>query len=394
MKVLVINAGSSSLKYSLFLGHDLQLIYHGLVDHLEIHPGDEEITLEHHEAEKYIDAFAQIENRLQELGCLSTICELSAIAHRVVHGGEIFHEPVIIDNDVIQSIEELTPLAPIHTPANLAPIKFIAGHYPSIEQVAVFDTAFHQTLPDYAYHYALPDQLYQQHQIRKYGFHGSSHEFIVERFADLHDKPVEECNLISLHLGNGASVCAIEMGESIDTSMGFTPLEGLVMGTRSGDLDPAIPLYLIKRLGYSADQVYHLLNEQSGLLGLCGESDMRTILEVIDNPEIENHAAELAIELYVYRLNKIIGSYMAIMDEVDAIVFTGGIGENAAAIRELVINGFSTMLNLEVDESENEAMIAGQEGVISTETSSIPVWVIPTDEEWQIAQHALSLVEE
>lgn len=382
MKILVLNAGSSSLKYSLFSGADSHLVTHGLIEHL----GEAEGGKSHQQA------LNEIETALKEQDLINHLGDCEAIAHRVVHGGEEFHEPVIIDQNVITTIEGLCELAPLHNPVNLAPITAVKALYPDLIQVAVFDTAFHQSMPDYAYHYAIPNQFYHHHHIRRYGFHGSSHEYIVNRYAQLNDCPVEECNLISLHLGNGASICAIEGGESIDTSMGFTPLEGVIMGTRCGDLDPAIPLYMIRHLDLSADEVDTLLNKKSGLLGICGDNDMRSIIE---KAETGDDDASLAIDMFVYRINKLVGSYLAVMEEVDAIVFTGGIGEHSALIRTQIIDGFSPRLNLLMDEALNEA-VANQdnEGMISDPDSDIELWVIPTDEEWQIAQHALDLIEE
>lgn len=379
MKILVINAGSSSLKFSLFCGPQSDLAEHGLIEHLGEKDG-----------KTHEDAINEVESILKQKGLAENLGDCEAIAHRIVHGGEEFHEPVLIDDHVIETIDELSELAPLHNPANLLPVQLIKTKYPQLTQVAVFDTAFHQTMPDYAYHYAIPNYFYEDHQIRRYGFHGTSHEYIVQRFAQLTEREIEECNIISLHLGNGASICAIEFGESIDTTMGFTPLEGVVMGTRCGDLDPAIPIYMIHHLGFSSEEVDTILNKKSGLLGICGENDMRSVMA---NSENNDAAATLAIDMYVYRINKLVGSYLSIMDEVDAIVFTGGIGEHATAIREQIMEGFSTRLNILVDEEKNNHLSEqGNEGEISHEDSEIAVWVIPTDEEWQIAQHALELI--
>jgi len=397
MQILVINAGSSSLKYSaytVFQDNTLVMTDHDQVEHIGTPDIQEPLCSTPEEMEShvsdYIHAFKKIEVQLQTKGIIDKLSDFKVIAHRVVHGGEAFHEPVVIDHDLIHHIEELSHLAPLHNPVNLASIKFIAKHYPMIEQVAVFDTAFHQTLPDYAYRYALPNSLYETHQIRKYGFHGSSHEYILNRYADLNDTLPSECNLISVHLGNGASVCAIEMGESIDTSMGFTPLEGLVMGTRSGDLDAAIPIHLINTLGYSPHEVDDILNHQSGVFGLSGISDM---LQLEIQASQNNHAATLALDIYCYRINKIVGSYLSVMDQVDAIVFTGGVGEHSETIREIVINNFSARLHLSLDEDLNEMLAQhSHEGIISSHSSDIDIWVIPTDEERQIAQHAMHLM--
>lgn len=378
MKILVLNAGSSSLKFSLYIGEDSHLALHGNIANLTEDPDLEPGKKTHQ------DALIEIEAKLKSAGLAENLGDCDAVGHRVVQGGEAFHEATVIDDHVIKIIEDLSQLAPLHNPVNLIPIYQISDHYPNLTQIAVFDTSFHLTLPDYAYRYAIPDQLYHEHHIRRYGFHGTSHLHIAKQFADIEEMNLEEVCLISIHLGNGASVCAIEYGESIDTSMGFTPLEGLVMGTRSGSCDPAIPLYLIRQLGYSADKVDHLLNHESGLKGLSGISDMRNLLEAVENDEQE---AELALDVFIYRINQIIGSYLAVMDEVDALVFTGGIGENSVVIRERVLEGFSTRFGIEIDYAENEE----SEGIacITTENSELAAWVIPTDEELEIAKQVL-----
>lgn len=376
MKILVLNAGSSSLKFSLFDGSPLQLMKHGLIEHL-----GESIE---GKVKTHGDALREIEGTLQEAELATHLGDCDAVGHRVVHGGELFSEPTEINDIVIKQIATLTQLAPLHNPANLLPIKFLAKTYPNLKQVAVFDTAFHQTLPDYAFHYAIPNSLYQEHQIRRYGFHGTSHKYISHQMASVMELPDDEVHLISMHLGNGASICAIEHGESIDTSMGFTPLEGLVMGTRSGDCDPAIALYLIKQLGYSAEEVDEIFNKHSGLKGLCGESDMR---EVIDLASSDDPDAQLALDLFTYRINKIAGSYLAIMDELDALVFTGGIGEHSALIREMVLTNFSSRFGIEIDFEAND--LAQGVTCITTPESEIQAWVIPTDEELEIAQQVI-----
>lgn len=332
MKILVLNAGSSSLKYSFFVGADSHLATHGLIENLEE-------PIKGQAVKTHGDALFEVEARLRQAGLADNLGDCDAVGHRVVQGGEAFHEATLINEEVIQTIDELGQIAPLHNPINLIPIRFIADQYPNLKQVAVFDTSFHLTLPDYAYRYAIPNDLYDQHQIRRYGFHGTSHLHVSKHLARVLDLPQEEICLISIHLGSGASVCAIEYGESIDTSMGFTPLEGLVMATRSGDCDPAIPLYLIRELGYSAESVDHLLNHESGLKGLCGISDMRSLITAAKEGSQE---AQIALDIFTYRVNKIVGSYLAIMDEVDALVFTGGIGEHSAVIRERVLEGFST----------------------------------------------------
>lgn len=376
MKILVLNAGSSSLKYSLFNGADSHLVAHGVVDHL-----GEQADRDH------LFALKHIEQELKDKGLEQNLGDCDAIGHRVVHGGEAFHAPVRVTSDVINTIDALSEIAPLHNPANLIPIQLIAQHFPELPQVAVFDTAFHQTLPDYAFHYALPKRYYKQHQIRRYGFHGTSHQYIAKRLAKQLGKPLEKVNLISMHLGNGASVCAIENGQSIDTSMGFTPLEGLIMGTRTGDLDPSIPIYMMQHLGMDVHEVDMLMNKQSGLLGLAGQNDMRSLL---DNRHHGDADAELAIKMFNYRLIKIVGSYLSVMDSVDALVFTGGIGEHAAEIRQAVIAGFGKQVGLALNAAKNENLSG--ERCISAPDSRFAIWVIPTDEEWEIAQQTLNLV--
>ncbi|MBN2606968.1 MAG: acetate kinase [Thiotrichales bacterium] len=378
MKILVLNAGSSSLKYSLYIGADTHLALHGNIDNLTEDP-EQELGKKTHE-----EALLEVEAKLKSAGYCEHLGDCDVIGHRVVQGGEAFHEATIIDEEVIETLEELCQLAPLHNPINLIPIYHITERFPNLTQVAVFDTSFHLTMPDYAYRYAIPNDLYHEHHIRRYGFHGTSHLHIAKQLAETLEMDLESISLISMHLGNGASACAIEYGESIDTSMGFTPLEGLIMGTRSGNCDPAIPLYLIRELGYTADEADYLLNHESGLKGLCGISDMRSLVEAAASG---HHEAEVALDMFTYRLNKVVGSYLAVMDEVDALVFTGGIGENSALVRERVLDGFSTRFGIEIDYAANEEV----DGIslITTENSEIAVWVIPTDEELEIAQQVI-----
>lgn len=378
MMILVLNAGSSSLKYSLFDRLDQQCLIDGVIEKLDETPEND-----------HAYALQKIDQILRSEGFNQGLATCHAVGHRVVHGGEIFYRPTLINREVIDTIEELATLAPLHNPVNLLPIRYLAQHYPKLEQVAVFDTAFHHTLPDYAYRYALPNALYDQYQIRRYGFHGISHQYISKQMAELLDKPVEQINLIIMHLGNGASVCAVEDGESMDTSMGFTPLEGLVMGSRSGDLDPAIPVYLIRQLGYSANEVDQLLNKRSGLVGLCQHNDMRDIIQLAEQGEL---TAQLALDLFIYRLIKQVGSYLAILDEVDALVFTGGIGEHSALIREEVLTGFSQFFGIEVDFEANDRLEGA--GIITTRASLMAAWVLPTDEAFEIADQTEALLRE
>lgn len=329
----------------------------------------EEIKDNRHEA---------LESILKELG------RIDVVAHRVVHGGEYFSQAVFIDDAVIQKINLLSSLAPLHNPANLDGILTAKAILPKSIQVAVFDTAFHQTMPKSSYIYALPKELCQEHHIRRYGFHGTSHSYLLKECSKLLHKNVDELNLITLHLGNGASVTAIKNGKSFDTSMGFTPLEGLVMGTRSGDFDPAITLYLLRH-GMSVDEVDTLLSKKSGLKGLCGQSDVREIIARDD----EN--AYLAIEIMTQRIKKYIGAYVALLGRVDAIVFSGGIGEHSLQIRRMSLEGLDVAFGILLDEQHNRIALDEPE-LISQERSKIAVYEIPTDEEFEIASQTKELL--
>lgn len=341
MRVAVINSGSSSLKFKLFDMSSEEVIYSLLVENVGV-KGSKIKT--HHEALESLEV---------------DFSNIDIIGHRVVHGGEEFSEPTIVDERVIQKIEELTHLAPLHNPANLEGILVAKEKAPNTKQVAVFDTAFHSQMPEEAYLYALPFEMYEKHKIRRYGFHGTSHSYLLKECASLLKKDAKELNIITLHLGNGASACAIQNGISIDTSMGFTPLEGLVMGTRCGDIDPAIVLYMQRDLGFSIKRIDEMLNQKSGLLGICDSSDIREILSHDDSK------SKLAIDIMVRRVKKYIGSYMALLGSVDAIVFSGGIGENSQFIRDRIMDG----------------NIAGE----------IPILVIKTDEELEIARQCLNM---
>ncbi len=332
MRVAVINTGSSTLKFKLFEMPSAKVLHEQLLEF----KADDTIS---QEIEKLDVDFSKVD----------------VIGHRVVHGGEQFVQPVIIDDAVINAVEALIPLAPLHNRANLAGIKSIQKKFAHIPQVAVFDTAFHASLKKEAYLYALPYDLYEKEQIRRYGFHGSSHSYLLKAAAKKLAKEPQKTNIITLHLGNGASVCAIKNGKSIDTSMGFTPLEGLVMGTRSGDLDPAIVTYLERELGYSYDEIDTILNKKSGLFGLCGESDVRTILNAADEK------SKLAIDIMVRRIQKYIGAYMILLEDVDAIVFSGGIGEHSEYIRERVMdNKIIKNIKALVIETDEELEIANE----------------------------------
>ncbi|MBV5311191.1 acetate/propionate family kinase [Chromatium okenii] len=399
MKVLVLNAGSSSIKYQLFDSAEWRVLAHGLIARIGEAEGELKLN--------WYDAAGAAQSRqetrpipthqagldlliadLRERGLLADVAELAAIGHRVVHGGPNFNHPMIVDDAVVAEIESVIPLAPLHNPGHLAGIAVARQLFPSVPSVAVFDTAFHQTMPPTAYRYAIPEFLYTEHRIRRYGFHGTSHHYVAKRAAALLGKPLAKCNLITLHLGNGASASAIRSGQCVDTSMGLTPLEGLVMGTRCGDIDPAVAIYALKNLGLDADGVDQLLNRQSGLLGICGVNDMR---EIDLRAAAGDAAAELAIGITAHRLKKYIGAYFAELGAVDAIVFTGGIGENAAGIRQRSCADLER-LGIVLDDTLNAARKPSGERRISTPASAVQVLVIPTNEELEIAQQALAAV--
>jgi acetate kinase len=322
---------------------------------------------------------------------VGSVAEIGAAGHRLVHGGERFVRSVAIDDEVIRGIEENIDLAPLHNPANLKGIQAVRAVLgPSVPQVGVFDTAFHHTLPERAYLYAIPYSLYRRHRVRRYGFHGTSHRFVAYRYRQLTGRSREDTRIVTLHLGNGCSACAISGGVSVDTSMGFTPLEGLVMGTRSGDVDPAVLDYVAAKEGLSLGEVEALLNKQSGLLGISGlTNDMRELLAEAE--EHDDRRAWLAIEIFCYRARKYVGSYMAAMGGADAVVFTGGVGENSAAIRGQICRDLE-WAGIRVDDAANRATTGGAEGRVSPEGAGTEVWVIPTDEELLIARDTWRVV--
>ncbi len=397
MKILVLNAGSSSLKFQLFGLPDLQVLASGLIEQIgdeQSHArltlfnaaGDEQTLKRTMVVAEHRQAIMVMAELLRESGVMTDIKELAGIGHRVVHGGEAFHEPVLIDDSVLAAVEELIPLAPLHNPANLIGIRVAMEHAGTIPQVAVFDTAFHQTIPDYGYLYALPYTLYEEQKVRRYGFHGTSHGYVAGQAAHYLGKPLAELNIISLHLGNGASAAAVQGGKCIDTSMGLTPLEGLIMGTRSGDLDPAILFYLARETGMDIDDLDRLLNKQSGLKGICGENDMRTITELAQQGDDQ---ARLALTMFCYRLKKYIGAYIAALGGVDCIVFTGGIGENSAIVRQMSCQGLER-LGISLDTEKNERRKEILE--IQRADSLVKILVVPTDEELEIATQTMQVI--
>ncbi|NCC30084.1 MAG: acetate kinase, partial [Gammaproteobacteria bacterium] len=336
------------------------------------------------------DGIDRIVKALHETRVLGDVSELAVIGHRVVHGGEHFKRPTIVDDAVVDAIRDVMPLAPLHNPAHLVGIEVARRLFPTVPSVAVFDTAYHQTMPRTSYRYAIPEWLYREHRIRRYGFHGTSHYYVAKRAAAMLGRPLQSCNLITLHLGNGSSATAIHDGKSVDTSMGLTPLEGLVMGTRCGDIDPAIHFFLAKNLGLEIDAIEDLLNRRSGLLGISGVNDMR---EIDRMAEEGNDGAELAIGITSHRIKKYIGAYYAELGRVDAVVFTGGIGENDAEIRCRACEGLEN-LGIKMDDSANFALEERGERCISTPESAVQVLVIPTNEELEIAQQALAAASE
>jgi acetate kinase len=365
MKILVLNAGSSSLKFNLF----------------DSAP-DSETVLAKGEVERVATMSDAIKSLFDRLGTT----DVDAVGHRVVHGGDLFYKSVIIDPEVEKQIDELSILAPLHNPHNLEAYRAAREHLPNATHVAVFDTAFHHTLPPRAYIYGLPYEYLTVRKIRRYGFHGISHRYVSWRFAQLHGKTRADYKMITGHLGNGCSVCAIEHGKSVDTSMGFTPLEGLIMGTRSGDIDAGAVLHLITHECIPAPLLLHALNSASGLKGISGVSnDMRDLLRETAHG---NQRAELAVDAFCYRVRKYIGAYLAAMNGADVLIFSGGIGENAAAIRAQICDGLGN-LGIAIDKEANEQESHGARQVGS---SSIPVWVVPTDEELLIARDTLRCI--
>ncbi|GHU53796.1 acetate kinase [Clostridia bacterium] len=396
MKILVLNCGSSSLKYQLFDMEDESVLAKGLCERIAIDgavlkhspTGKDSFTLET-PMKDHNDAISAVISALldKEHGVISDISEVNAVGHRVVHGGEAFSTSVVINEEVKKAISDCAEIAPLHNPPNLMGIEACEKIMNGTPQVAVFDTAFHQTMPPKAFLYAIPYELYEKYKIRKYGFHGTSHKYVAAQAAKLIGKPIEDLKIITCHLGNGASVCAVSGGKSVDTSMGFTPLEGLVMGTRSGDIDPAVIPFIAAKENKNIKEVEAILNKQSGVLGVSGvSSDFRDI----ENAEKDgNNRAKLSLELFYYRVAKYVGEYAAAMNGVDAIVFTAGLGENSGAARKIVC-GYLTYLGLSVDDSK--IGVRGQEIDFATADSKIRALAIPTNEELVIARDTKELL--
>ncbi len=398
MNILVLNSGSSSVKYKLFDMKAETVRAAGLVEQV----GERESRITHRwsTSGNYYDkrvtqqpvadhrqALKLIGTMLRETEILADPGRLDGIGHRVVHGGEVFREPVVITQAVIEVIRDTVSLAPLHNPANLAGVEVALDFAPQVPQVAVFDTAFHQSLPPHAYLYAIPYELYEKSHVRRYGFHGISHQYVSRKAARLLNREEDSTNLITLHLGNGASATAVRGGRSVDTSMGMTPLAGLMMGTRCGDLDPSIPFYLEQRNGTQSEQIQALLNQESGLKGICGISDMRDIERLAREG---NERAKLAIDMYCYHIRKYIGSYLPLLDRLDAVVFTGGIGENSPHIRARCCRGLEH-LGITLDEDRNKKPVDHAIEVQGTSSSS-RILVIRSDEELEIAHQSVALI--
>jgi len=392
--ILVVNSGSSSIKYQIIEMEDEQVLAKGLIERVGTGNG----TITHtgpdgeHVAERpildHIAGFRAMTEACNTYGPRLDEVPIAAVGHRVVQGGSRFVAPTIIDDAVIHTIEEISPLAPLHNPPNLLGIEAARRTFPDIPHVAIFDTAFHQTMPEEAYTYAIDANIARQHRIRRYGFHGTSHKYVSEKAASFLQRPLAEVNTIVLHIGNGVSACAVRGGKSVDTSMGMTPLEGLMMGTRSGDIDPGILFHLNRQAGMTIDQFDDMLNRRSGLLGMTGSSDMRDVLESVAHGE---KRAKLALETYCYRLKHYVGAYVALLGRVDAIAFTAGIGENAAEVRALALSNLEH-IGIRIDEARNTSPNRGIRR-ISTDDSNIAVLVIPTNEELEIARQTSGAIE-
>ncbi len=396
MKILVLNCGSSSVKFKLFDMDKKIVLTQGGIEKLGMKDSFLKMTLPNGEKKVFNDfmldhhvAIALILKILvsKEYGAIKSLDEIDAVGHRVVHGGENFNKSVIITKEVIDGVKACIDMAPLHNPANLEGIYTISKILPKVPQVAVFDTAFHQTMPEYAYMYGIPYELYQKYKVRKYGFHGTSHRYVSKHVCEFLGVEQEGKRIITCHIGNGGSITAIKDGKSIDTSMGFTPLEGLLMGTRSGNVDPGALDFLVEKEQLTSVSLSNLLNKKSGVLGVSGvSSDMRDLDAAAKDG---NHRAELALKMYAYRILKYIGAYTAVLGGLDILVFTGGVGENQIEIRAKICSGLK-YLGIEIDDNRNQ--LRGQDAIISSDSSRVKVAVIPTDEEFMIAIDTMELV--
>ncbi len=395
MKILVINCGSSSLKYQLIDSDTEELLAKGICERIMLDgklthqiPGKDKVVIEA-DMPNHSTAVKLVLDMLLDKGhgAISSLDEIKAIGHRVVHGGEKFSSSALIDDSVLAAIEECNDLAPLHNPANLIGIRACSEVMPDVIQVAVFDTAFHQTMPECAYIYGLPYSYYENYKVRRYGFHGTSHSFVSKRTAELLDKPIEETKIVVCHLGSGSSICAVKGGKSIDTTMGLTPLEGITMGTRSGLIDPAIIQFIANKEDKTIDEIMDILNKESGVMGISGlSSDFRDLYKGIADG---NDRCKIAVDVFCYQAAKFIGGYAAAMNGIDAIVFTAGVGENNPDVRKRISESLS-FLGIAIDDKANDAY--GKEVKISTEDSKVSVYVVPTNEELAIARETLAFV--
>lgn len=396
MKVLVINSGSSSLKYSVYDMVGEAVLAKGLVERIGLETGrlTHQRNGDKHVVEQpvpnHTEALALVVSAIMDPGhgVLNSLDELQAVGHRVVHGGENFSESVVIDERVIAAIEENAEMAPLHNPPNLLGIRACMEKIPGVPNVAVFDTAFHSSMPKYAYMYAIPYKFYERYHIRRYGFHGTSHRYVSMRAAEMLKTPLDRLEMVSCHLGSGSSICAIKYGKSVDTSLGFGTLSGIPMGTRTGDIDPCVITYLQRKLDLDSETLDELLYKQSGMKGVAGYSDMRDVEEHALN---HDPASELAMHIIAYSTKKYIGAYAAAMGWLDAIIFTAGIGENDPILRAMVVDGLDYM-GVELDELANHAVKRGEEAIISAQNSRVKVLVIPTNEELMIARDTYELM--
>ncbi len=398
MKILVINAGSSSLKYQLIDMETEEVLAKGLCERIGIDgsklnhtpKGGEKVVIEKPMYD-HSDAIKMVLEALtnEEYGVISSMDEINAVGHRVVHGGEFFSKSVIIDDEVKKAVDQCVPLAPLHNPPNLIGIDACEKAMPGVPQVGVFDTAFHQTMPASSYMYALPYELYEKYKIRKYGFHGTSHKYVTQECAKMLGKDVNDVNIITFHLGNGSSITAVKDGKSVDTSMGFTPLAGVVMGTRSGDIDPAIVKFIADQENISLDEVDAILNKKSGVFGISGLSSDFRDLEA--GASEGNKRCELALDMFIASVRKFLGSYLVNLGGADAIVFTAGIGENTPDMRAAILEN-TEFLGIKIDDEKNKKAIRGVQMDISTDDSKIKVFVIPTNEELMIAKETAELI--
>jgi len=400
MVILALNCGSSSVKYQLFDWDKKEVVAKGMVERVIIGdsfimhevPGRETYRLEYECPDHKVAIDLIIRTLVDgEHGVLDNINEISAVGHRVVHGGEMFTRSVLIDEKVLDAVKEVQHLAPLHNPPNIAGIEAAQAVLPTVPHVAIFDTAFHQTMPEYAYLYPLPYEWYEKYGVRRYGFHGTSHLYVSKRAAVLLGKKPSECNIITMHIGNGVSHCAIKGGISVDTSMGLTPLEGAMMGTRCGDIDPAIPAFMMQKENLSAKEIDSILNKKSGVLGVTGRfTDRRDVIEHAANGD---YRCQVSLEIEAYRLKKYIGAYMAVLGRLDAVVFTAGVGEMGWPIREKTIEGLEG-IGIKLDRERNKgAMTRKRESLITTDDSPIKVFVIPTDEELVFTEDVVAILD-